>query len=163
MKCTTSSATPILAMCPEQVRSEAKRRRRHKPKAPLTRSENMSRIRGKDTGPEMAVRRAFWAAGLRYRLYDKSLPGKPDLVFPKRRTVVFVHGCFWHSHEGCPNFRLPKTRADWWAAKLARNKARDDEVRAALEAAGWRVMVVWECETESEELLQALVRELGVS
>lgn len=150
-------------MCPERTPSEAKRRRRHKPKVPLTRSENMARIRGKDTGPEMAVRRAFWAAGLRYRLYDKSLPGKPDLVFPGHRTVVFVHGCFWHSHEGCPNFRLPKSRTDWWAEKLARNKARDAEVRAALEAAGWRVIVVWECETEREDCLQALAREMGAS
>lgn len=123
----------------------------------------MARIRGKDTGPEMAVRKAFWAAGLRYRLHDKNLPGKPDLVFPGHRTVVFVHGCFWHSHEGCPNFRLPKSRTDWWAEKLARNKARDAEVRAALEAAGWRVIVVWECETEREECLQALAREMGAS
>jgi DNA mismatch endonuclease, patch repair protein len=128
--------------------------------SPLTRSQNMARIRGKDTQPEMRVRRALWAAGLRYRLHDKSLPGRPDLVFPGRRMVVMVHGCFFHMHEGCANFRLPKTRTDWWAAKLARNRARDAEVRAALEAAGWHVIVVWECETESAECLDTLVRKL---
>lgn len=127
----------------------------------MSRSENMSRIRSKDTQPEMRVRRALWAAGFRYRLHDKRLPGSPDLVFPGRQTVVFVHGCFFHAHEGCANFRLPKTRPDWWAAKLARNKARDIEVQAALEAAGWRVIVVWECQTEREENLRELVRELG--
>ncbi len=134
-----------------------------KPKnPPLTRSENMARIRGKDTQPEMRVRRALWAAGLRYRLHDKRLPGRPDLVFPGRHTVVMIHGCFFHMHEGCANFRLPKTRTEWWAAKLARNRARDAEVRAALEAAGWRVIVVWECETERVECLEALVRELRI-
>lgn len=120
----------------------------------------MSRIRGKDTRPELAVRSALWAAGLRYRLHDKRLPGHPDVVFPGRRAVVFVHGCFWHCHEGCGNFRIPKTRADWWAAKLARNKARDAEVRAALVAAGWRVIVIWECEVTGDERLAAIIEEL---
>lgn len=127
--------------------------------APLTRSENMSRIRGSDTQPEMAVRRALWADGLRYRLHDKRLPGHPDLVFSGRCTVVFVHGCFWHCHEGCKNFRLPKTRTTWWAAKLARNVARDAEVREKLEAAGWHVLVIWECEVTKEgigELMNVL-------
>lgn len=127
---------------------------------PLSRSENMSRIRGKDTKPELAVRRALWAAGLRYRLHDKRLPGKPDLVFPGRRTVIFVHGCFWHSHEGCSNFRIPKTRTEWWAAKLARNKTRDAEVRAELESAGWRVVVIWECEVTDNDRLATLVTQL---
>lgn len=128
--------------------------------APLTRSENMSRIRGRDTQPEMIVRRALWAAGLRYRLHDKRLSGYPDLVFPGRRTVVFVHGCFWHCHGGCINFRIPKTRTEWWAAKLARNMARDAEVRAKLEAGGWRVMVIWECEVADKDRLAAMVSEL---
>lgn len=128
--------------------------------APLTRSENMARIRGKDTQPEMKVRRALWAAGLRYRLHDKRLPGHPDLVFPGRRTVVFVHGCFWHCHEGCSNFRVPKTRTDWWAAKLASNAARDADVRTRLEAAGWHVMVIWECEVSNTRLLNELARTL---
>lgn len=147
----------------DQSGSGGKRRKRQSWKhkdAPLTRSENMSRIRGKDTKPEMTVRRAFWADGLRYRLHDKRLPGNPDLVFPGRRTVVFVHGCFWHCHEGCSNFRIPKTRADWWAAKLARNKARDAEVQAKLEAAGWRVVVIWECEVTDGSRLAAVVSEL---
>lgn len=115
--------------------------------APISRSENMSRIGSKNTGPELAVRKVFWAAGLRYRLHDKRLPGKPDLILPGRRTVVFVHGCFWHCHQGCSNFRIPKTRTEWWAAKLARNKARDAEVREQLLAMDWRVVVIWECET----------------
>ncbi|MHA6820120.1 very short patch repair endonuclease [Ralstonia pseudosolanacearum] len=136
------------------------RRSRKTAEAPLTRSENMSRIRGKDTQPEMIVRRTLWAAGLRYRLHDKRLPGKPDLVFPSQHTAVFVHGCFWHCHEGCRNFRIPKTRAEWWAAKLMRNKARDAEVRAKLEAAGWRVMVIWECEVAEKGRLAAVASEL---
>lgn len=130
-----------------------KRQCRKPEDAPLTRSENMSRIRGKDTKPEITVRRALWATGLRYRLHDKRLPGSPDLVFPSQRTVVFVHGCFWHCHQGCSNFRIPKTRTEWWTAKLARNKARDAEVRAELEAAGWRVFVIWECEVTNQGLL----------
>ena len=132
-----------------------------KPKAgSLTRSENMSRIRGKDTRPEMMVRRAFWKAGLRYRLHDKRLPGSPDLVFPSQRTVVFVHGCFWHCHEGCENFRIPKTRTDWWIAKLERNKTRDAETRTKLEAAGWHVFVIWECEVAEEKFLSEYVQRL---
>lgn len=138
-----------------------KKRQGRRPKdAPLTRAENMARIRGKDTQPEMMVRRAFWAAGLRYRLHDKRLPGNPDLVFPGRRTVVFVHGCFWHCHEGCGNFRIPKTRTEWWAAKLARNKARDAEVCARLEALGWEVVVIWECEAAVRERLTAVIERL---
>lgn len=131
--------------------------------APLTRSENMSRIRGKDTQPELVVRRAFWAAGLRYRLYDKRLPGSPDLVFPGRRIAVFIHGCFWHCHEGCRNFRIPKTRTEWWVAKLARNKARDAEVCAKLQAAGWRVIVIWECEVANRKLLDELANKLKMA
>lgn len=147
----------------DQSGSGGKRRKRQsrKPKdAPLPRSENMSRIRGKDTQPEMTVRRALWAAGLRYRLHDKRLPGNPDLVFPGRRTVVFVHGCFWHCHEGCSNFRIPKTRTEWWAAKLARNKARDADVRAQLKAMGWDVVVIWECEAYDAKRLALLAEKL---
>lgn len=140
---------------------KGRKRQTRKPKnVPLTRSENMSRIRGKDTQPEMKVRRAFWAAGLRYRLHDKRLPGNPDLVFPGRRTVVFVHGCFWHCHEGCSNFRIPKTRTEWWAAKLARNKARDADVHAQLKAMGWDVVVIWECEADNARQLAELTEKL---
>ena len=109
----------------------------------------MSRVRNKDTGPEMTVRRAFWAAGLRYRLHDKTLPGRPDIVFPSKRIVVLVHGCFWQGYEGCPRHRIPKSRAEWWTAKIDRNKELDAEVDVASSAAGWTVMVLWECQTEN--------------
>lgn len=109
------------------------------------RSLLMSRIRGKDTSPEVKIRRLLWSTGLRYRLHTKGLPGKPDLVFPKWRAVVFVHGCFWHRHSGCPFFRLPKTRTSFWDEKLRRNKERDAAAIATLTAGGWRVAVAWEC------------------
>lgn len=114
----------------------------------MTRSEVMSRVRSKNTGPEMVVRRALWASGVRYRLHDKKLPGHPDIVFASRRLVLLVHGCFWHGHEGCPRHRIPKSRVEWWTAKIERNKARDAEVRVSLAAAGWTVLVLWECEVE---------------
>ncbi len=109
------------------------------------RSALMSRIRGKDTAPELHVRRQLWRAGLRYRLHAKGLPGKPDLVLPKWKAVVFVHGCFWHRHTGCAYFRLPKTRPGFWDEKLRRNQERDVMAIAASIKAGWRVAVVWEC------------------
>jgi DNA mismatch endonuclease, patch repair protein len=143
--------------------TDKKRRSRKSNVGPMTRSENMSRIHGKDTLPELRVRRSFWKAGLRYRLHDKQLPGKPDLVFPGRRTVVFVHGCFWHCHEGCRNFRIPKTRTEWWAAKLARNQERDLEARAQLLAAGWRVIVIWECEVLDQPLLDELANRIKLA
>lgn len=105
---------------------------------------NMSRIRGKDTKPELQLRRLLHAAGLRYRLHGRELPGRPDLVFPKYRAVVFVHGCFWHRHH-CPLFHWPKSREDFWRAKLNRNVERDHQTAARLQAAGWRVLTVWEC------------------
>ena len=104
----------------------------------------MSRIRGKDTKPEMLMRRGLHGRGLRYRLHGKNIPGKPDMVFPKYRTVVFVHGCFWHGH-GCSLFKWPKTRAAFWKDKIERNMARDRLALAALKADEWRVLVVWEC------------------
>ncbi|MEN1941173.1 very short patch repair endonuclease [Luteimonas sp. MJ174] len=109
------------------------------------RSLLMSRIRDKDTSPEVKVRKLLWSAGLRYRLHTKGLPGKPDLVFRKWRAVVFVHGCFWHRHSDCPFFRLPKTRTSFWDEKLRRNQERDAATVASLATAGWRVAVVWEC------------------
>jgi DNA mismatch endonuclease (patch repair protein) len=99
-------------------------------------------------------------AGLHYRLHDKRLPGNPDIVFSKLRTVIFVNGCFWHCHQGCGKFRITKIRSEWWTAKLARNKARDKEVRDELEAAGWSVIVIWECETSDPDRLATLVLEL---
>lgn len=105
---------------------------------------NMSRIRGRDTKPEMLVRRGLHARGLRYRLHDRKLPGRPDLVFARHRTVVFVHGCFWHAH-GCSLFTLPATRQDFWRKKLEGNAERDRKAIDTLQAAGWRVLVIWEC------------------
>jgi DNA mismatch endonuclease, patch repair protein len=111
-----------------------------------TRSFNMSRIKGKDTKPEMMVRKFLFANGIRYRLHDKKLPGKPDLVFPKYRKVVFVHGCFWHGHEGCKYFVVPKTRTEWWLNKINANKNKDAESLCALREQDWEVIMVWECE-----------------
>ena len=116
----------------------------------------MARVRGRDTRPELTVRRALWSVGLRYRLHDKRLPGRPDIVFASRRIVVFVNGCFWHGHDGCPRHRIPKSRVDWWTAKIRRNIERDAEVCAALEAAGWKVFVLWECESEVPAKVEAL-------
>ncbi len=109
------------------------------------RSALMSRIRSKNTGPELIVRKLLWHAGLRYRLHNKRLPGKPDLVLPRWKVAVFIHGCFWHRHAGCPYFRLPKTRASFWDKKLAQNHNRDSAAATALIKGGWRVAVVWEC------------------
>lgn len=113
----------------------------------LTRSEIMSRVRGKDTKPEWRVRSALHAAGLRYRLHVKGLPGRPDLVFSSRRCVVFIHGCFWHRHAGCASTRTPKSRIDFWEAKFQENSRRDKRVEEELKNLGWTVIVVWECET----------------
>ncbi len=122
----------------------------------------MGLVRHKDTKPELCVRRFLHAAGLRYRLHDKGLPGKPDIVFPSRRVVVFVHGCFWHRHSEptCKLARLPKTKLDFWRPKLDGNAERDARNVAALEAGGWRVVVVWECQTKDQGLLQALASQL---
>ncbi|MBX3602816.1 MAG: DNA mismatch endonuclease Vsr [Rubrivivax sp.] len=111
---------------------------------PEQRRLNMSRVRRSDTKPEMLIRRGLHASGLRYRLHDRRLPGRPDLVFPKYRAVVFVHGCFWHAH-GCALSKLPATRREFWQKKLTDNAARDRRAIAALHADGWRVLVVWEC------------------
>jgi DNA mismatch endonuclease (patch repair protein) len=106
----------------------------------------MAAIRAKNTTPELIVRRGLHSRGLRFRLHAKALPGTPDLIFASRRTVVFVHGCFWHAHAGCRYYKVPQTRTSHWVAKLEGNRERDARDRAALEAQGWRVLVVWECE-----------------
>jgi len=113
--------------------------------SPAVRSALMSRIRAKNTTPEVIVRRQLWARGFRFRLHTNALPGKPDLVLPKWKASVFVHGCFWHRHAGCPLFRLPKTRADFWDAKLSANRQRDLAAVRSLLDMNWRVAVVWEC------------------
>lgn len=109
-----------------------------------TRSRMMSGIRGKNTKPEMLIRRALHAQGFRYRLHAPDVPGKPDLVLPRYRAVIFAHGCFWHGHD-CPLFRLPGTRTEFWATKIERNQQRDREVAKALQDQSWRCLTVWEC------------------
>lgn len=111
---------------------------------PEKRSLMMSGIRGKDTKPETLIRKALFARGWRYRLHDKRLPGKPDLVFPRLRAVIFVDGCYWHGHH-CHLFKLPSSRVDFWAEKIGRNRQRDIDVRAKLHELGWRHLTVWEC------------------
>ena len=114
--------------------------------SPQVRSYNMSRIRSKNTKPEMLVRKYLFSKGFRYRKNDKRYPGRPDIVLPKHNTMVFVNGCFWHMHKGNPCFAMPKTRREYWGPKLMRNHNRDMENIEKLRAAGWYVIVVWECE-----------------
>jgi DNA mismatch endonuclease (patch repair protein) len=116
------------------------------------RSRLMARVRTKDTGPEMVVRRFLHVRGFRYRLHDRNLPGRPDLVFPGRKIAVFVHGCFWHRHPGCSLSYTPKTRVDFWKAKFAQNIERDRRVTEELQLMGFRVLVVWECMTRRADL-----------
>jgi len=113
----------------------------------------MSRIRGSNTKLEVLVRKGLHARGLRYRLGGAKLPGRPDIVLPKYRAVVFVHGCFWHGHE-CPLYRLPKTRPEFWADKIGKNRARDQRVTSELEAMGWRVLTVWECSLRGKTAIE---------
>ena len=127
------------------------------------RSYNMSRIKGKDTKPEMLVRKFLFSKGFRYRLHVKDLPGKPDIVLPKYKTVIFVHGCFWHGHEGCKYFVMPKTRTEWWAEKIAKNILNDRKYDLLLAEQGWKVLYVRECELKKDkmkECLEALCIEL---
>lgn len=121
----------------------------------------MSRVKGRDTRPEMRVRRALHAAGLRYRLQAKELPGRPDLVFRSARLAIFVHGCFWHRHAGCEHARMPKSRVDFWTAKLEANVNRDARQIAELEEAGWTVMTLWECETRDQAAVDAFVADVA--
>lgn len=127
--------------------------------SPEARSRNMARIRSRDTGPEMLVRRAAHALGLRFRLHRKDLPGTPDLVFPRRRVAVLVHGCFWHRHPGCRMAYSPKSRTEFWEAKFAGNVERDARKLEELIAAGWRPVIIWECETRDEKRLSEIIRE----
>lgn len=124
-----------------------------------TRSRMMSGIRGRDTKPEVIVRKYLHAHGLRYRIAPKNLPGKPDIVLPKYRTVVFVHGCFWHRHHGCRYAATPASNKDFWQIKFEQNLARDAWVRSELAKHGWKVLIVWECEVSAERL-QLLVDEI---
>jgi DNA mismatch endonuclease, patch repair protein len=117
------------------------------------RSEIMGRVRNKDTRPEKVVRSLLHRLGYRFRLHAKGLPGRPDVVLPKYRAVVFIHGCFWHRHPGCPNTRTPKSRVEFWTRKFDENVARDRTGQEALATLGWRSLVIWECETADLERL----------
>lgn len=132
-------------------------------KAPIGRSENMRRIRSRDTKPEVLLRSALFARGLRYRLNVQTLPGKPDIVFPKERLAVFVHGCFWHQHSDCIEASKPRTNVSYWSPKLARNVERDGVSKSALEALGYQVLVIWECHIENcvEPAVAAVMRAVG--
>lgn len=113
---------------------------------PAQRHRNMAAIHSASTKPELLLRKSLWRLGFRYRVNDKRLPGSPDIVLPKYRTVIFVHGCFWHGHKDCKNASTPKTHIVFWTAKISRNQERDQEVWRQLEAKGWYVIIVWECE-----------------
>ena len=114
-------------------------------KTPLARSQNMSHIRSKDTKPEITVRKYLFSKGFRYRKNCSNLPGKPDIVLPKYKTVIFIHGCFWHMHN-CKKFRMPQSNTDYWEQKILRNVERDKKVKQELESSGWKVIIIWECE-----------------
>jgi DNA mismatch endonuclease, patch repair protein len=131
---------------------------------PEQRSERMGLIKGRDTSPELRVRRMLYRLGFRYRLYARELPGRPDIVFRRRKIAMFVHGCFWHRHPDakCKFARLPKSRLDFWLPKLEGNRKRDMEIQAQLGALGWKVIIVWECECQNAgDLESRLVKVLG--
>ena len=131
---------------------------------PAERSAVMRKVPGKNSSAELAVRRLLTALGLRYRLHRKDLPGSPDVALPGRKVAVFVHGCFWHGHDCRRGARAPKANADYWSAKIARNRARDDAAVAALTQMGWRPITVWECELKDQAGLRArLAQALGVA
>lgn len=124
----------------------------------------MSRIRATNTKPEMQVRKFLHAQGFRYKLHDKTLPGKPDLVLPKYNTVIFIHGCFWHGHNNCRYFVVPKTRTDWWLNKINTNCANDTKAIKALKKEGWKVIVIWECQLKPAKAgttLTSLIRKIS--
>ncbi|HOZ27124.1 MAG TPA: DNA mismatch endonuclease Vsr [Hyphomonadaceae bacterium] len=127
-----------------------------------TRSAVMRAVKSRDTAPEMKVRRAAHALGLRFRLHRSDLPGKPDLVFPAKQTALFVHGCFWHGHDCARGARMPQNNRDYWQAKISRNRARDKASLAALKKLGWTPRIIWECQTRDEAALSRLVqRQVG--
>ena len=127
---------------------------------PTQRSYCMSRIRGKDTKPEILVRKGLHARGFRFRLQDRGLPGRPDIVLPKYGVAIMVNGCFWHGHKGCRYATRPKSNSEFWQAKIQRNKHRDEVTAAHLEALGWHVIVVWECELRRKAALEDRLNEL---
>ena len=126
--------------------------------SPASRSKNMRAIKSKNTSPEKRVRSAAHGLGLRFRLHRRDLPGSPDLLFPRRKTVLFVHGCFWHRHENCPGATTPKTNTDYWSKKFIENMERDKKNRKKLEDGGWKVLVIWECETKTRKSREAFLK-----
>lgn len=129
------------------------------------RSYNMSRIRSKNTKPELIVRKYLFARGFRYRLHIKDLPGKPDIVLTKYKTVIFVHGCFWHGHEGCRNFVVPKTKTEWWMQKITRNKQLDLQHITNLETEKWNVITLFECKLKKKNIeisMSAVIKKLNI-
>ncbi|RWQ70610.1 MAG: DNA mismatch endonuclease Vsr [Mesorhizobium sp.] len=124
------------------------------------RSALMSRIRSKDTKPEVTVRRLLHARGLRFRLHRRDLPGKPDILLPRHHLAIFVHGCFWHQHEGCRLASKPKSRTEYWTPKLAGNVRRDQEAHTALRALGWRVEVIWECDARDAQSIEGRIGQI---
>ena len=125
---------------------------------PVQRHRNMVAICSASTKPELKLRHALWRLGFRYKVNNRSLPGTPDIVFPKYRSVIFVHGCFWHGHKDCKNYTVPKTNTEFWVAKVARNQVRDQEVWRKLEAKGWSVIIVWECQLKKANLDATVAR-----
>ena len=121
-----------------------------------TRSFNMSQIKGKNTIPEILVRKSLFANGFRYRLHDTNLPGTPDIVLPKYQTVIFVNGCFWHGHQGCNKFVIPKTRREFWLNKINMNISNDNKNKIALEKQGWIVLTIWECQLKKDTTIDGL-------
>jgi DNA mismatch endonuclease (patch repair protein) len=122
------------------------------PLSPEQRSERMSRVRGKDTKPELLIRKLVWSLGFRYRLHSKQLPGRPDLVFSGKKKVIFIHGCFWHQHgENCRQYRMPRSKLDFWLPKLESNKKRDVANQRSLREMGWSYLVIWECQIKAKE------------
>ena len=126
--------------------------------SPARRSENMRRIRSKNTKPELIVRSLVHRMGYRFRLHNKNLPGCPDLVFPRLKKVIFVHGCFWHQHRGCADGRMPKSRESYWAAKFLGNHTRDKKTRAELRRRGWGNLTIWDCETANSQKIESRLR-----
>ena len=125
------------------------------------RSYNMSQIRNKDTKPEIIVRKFLFSKGFRYRLHDKKLSGKPDIILPKYKTLIFVHGCFWHGHVGCKYFVVPKTRTEWWLNKINGNKQKDIENFNILRGSGWTVLTIFECELKTNNISDTFKKLLG--
>ena len=123
-----------------------------------TRSYNMSRIRSKDTKPEMLVRKFLHKHGFRYRLHVKSLPGKPDIVLPKYRTVIFIHGCFWHGHQGCKAAALPETRKDWWSDKIEKNITNEQKSEETLRGLDWKIITIWTCNLTKSAIADTLTQ-----